>query len=246
MGVMATDDEDDPEDGLYDVIPKKGGKSVKSPQHKSKEVTSVEKNKGKGHHSYEKVSGDPDSDSTYAHIGSDCSYAGVKDLKDTGYAGISDDPDYAGVDGDNDHQAVAAVSAEGIHPHIDPDYDNADVVTEATYAQIDEGKRKSRLIAMSTVNGKSRDSLDPSSAPPIPQKNFDVQEELAVGNMSGASPSLPPRNSVVMVGTNVDGAMAIDMDRSFESPSFSEFINGFSASAMIPDDMMGAAGPVVG
>lgn len=217
----ADDDEEELQDeGHYDVItrPRRPATGTEAKQ--------AQLSKKQGNHPYETVTGDQDSDGTYAGIKEDnesakLSYAGAglshNDAKS--YSGVDIeliDPTYSGI-----QEEQSPTKGVGKHP-----YAVVDGVGDAQYAHIDkkQSTRHSSLIQQGHA-AESMETLDGSYAsvppPPVPDKNFDAASENSeltsppTGQMT-SSPSLPPRNSIAAangggtVGNSLDSSQSSD------------------------------------
>lgn len=211
-GVTSTDDDDEEDEGHYDIISK--GKKVSARDQLSASAavvqsssasTSASKKKNRSH-PYEKVRGDPDSDSVYAGIKDELDTA---KLPQTGRVGVvMDGGTLRG--GLRFSEARSGQSLEASS--------NAGSIHSNLYATVGAGQRnhgngfpddafRRSTQGISLPVAGSADSavgtgLSPTAlVPPVPQKMFDPAEEgggasngRTVPSQLDSSPSLPPRN----------------------------------------------------
>ncbi len=199
---MQTDDEDE-DDGHYDVISRP--KRARVPQAQQIQMQPLEtQKKSRGANPYEKVTGDPDSDSTYAGIKEDDDSVtynkGPANLKENGDINSpSDDLD--------ESSGLYAVSAKKIHPYA---VAGAKKQPHPTSREGEAGNRTSQ-------EGCNMDNTSLASAsvlaPPVPVKNFeDGMGTLSIltvdaGRDSNPSHSLTP--SPVLPHLTPEGSIVI-------------------------------------
>lgn len=219
-GVTSTDDDDEEDEGHYDII-SKGKKmsardqvSANAAAAQSASVSASASKKKNRSHPYEKVRGDPDSDSVYAGIKDELDATKLPPTSRVG-GGVLDGGTLRG--GLRYTEARSGLSTEASS--------NAGSIHSNLYATVGAGHRShsngfsddafrrssqglSLPIAASVDSGVGTGLSPTALVPPVPQKMFDPEEEgggASNGRGLDNSPSLPPRNGDACTGAIVNG-----------------------------------------